>query len=177
LYAPRASRSSKGFEPAPLRHILLTQRLAADCRGASAADLWLDSVHEILSAVTPYLKPAETDALWRQFLASDCHRRLNAVQRDVFALFGAIGRRDAEKMALLSEKLLATGQTHRERDRYLLAAGMLGYLTDDKPGRAHDLWKAHAQRVLGSQPPDILLRLLWSHSVHRIQIAGNGPKS
>jgi spermidine synthase/MFS family permease len=168
-YANGTLRTGESIEPGLLRHVLLTQRLANDCRGTSTPDFWLDSVYEILRAVTSYLKPSEVNVMWRQFRTSDCYRKLHSVQQEVFALFGAIGRREAAEMAILSERLLKNGQPDRERDKYLLAAGMLGYLTDNKPEKAHDLWKTYAQRVLGSEPPDILLRLLWSHSIHRIQ--------
>jgi hypothetical protein len=131
-------------------------------------ELWLDSAYEIIKTVTPYLTPRETDALWRRLQASDCHRRLSAVQRDIFALLGAVGRRDAPAMARIAEKLLTSGEvTHKQEKKYLLASGMLGYLADDRPEQAHQLWKSQAPRALGADTPDLLLRLLWSHSVHR----------
>jgi hypothetical protein len=112
------------------------------------------------------------DALWRRFQVSDCYLRLPEVQADVFALLGAIGRRVAPRMAALAEKLLKNGKAPRERDRYLLAAGMLGDLADGKPEKAYHLWETYASRALSSRPPDVLLRLLWAHSVYRSQNQG-----
>ncbi len=172
FYASGALRAGDTLEPNLLRHALLTRRLDNDCRGTSAPDLWLDSVYEIMNAVTPHIKPSEVDALWRRFQVSDCYLRLPEVQADVFALFGAIGRRDAPRMAALAEKLLKNGKAPRERDRYLLAAGMLGDLADNKPEKAYHLWETYAPRALGSRPPDVLLRLLWAHSVYRSQNQG-----
>lgn len=170
-------RPDDNLEAGMLRHATLTQRLAAKCDGVSMPELWLDSVYEIMKTVTPYLTPSETDALWRRFKASDCYRRLHATQQDVFALLGAVGRREAPAMARFAEKLLKSqGAGDRQEKKYLLASGMLGYLADNKPEKAHHLWKAYAPRVLGSQPPDALLRLLWSHSVYRSQKARSEPK-
>ncbi len=160
-----------------LRHAMLTQRLADKCHGDSLPKLWLDSVYEIMKTITPYLTPSEMDTLWRRLRASDCHRRLHATQQDVFDLLGAVGRREAPAMARLAEKLLKNGEVgNNQEKKYLLASGMLGYLADNKPETAHLLWKTYAPGVLGSQPPDILLRLLWSHSVYRSQSARSEPK-
>lgn len=169
FYANDTLPAGDTLEPALLRHVLIIRRLANDCRGTAAPALWLASVDEIMKAVIPYTPASEADALWRRLRASDCYRRLPAVQQDVFALFGAIGKRDAPKMAMLAEKLIGSEQLPRERDKYLLTAGMLGHLADNKPEKALHLWEVYAPRVLGSQPPDILLRLLWSHSVYRSQ--------
>jgi spermidine synthase len=160
-----------------LRHAVLTQRLADKCHGDSTPGLWFDSVYEIMKTITPYLTPSEMDTLWRRLRTSDCHRRLHTTQQDVFDLLGAVGRREAPAMARLAEKLLKNAEVgNNQEKKYLLASGMLGYLADNKPETAHLLWKTYAPSVLGSQPPDILLRLLWSHSVYRSQSARSEPK-
>ena len=169
MYLFRSLPDTSSIEPNLLRHVMITQRLATDCRGKSAPDLWIDSVHEIINATAQYLSSSTMNSLWQHLRASDCYRRLHPVQKDVFALFGAVGRRDSSKMAALSEKLLQGETLPHERDGYLLAAGMLGHLTANNPEKAIDLWKTYAPRVLGSQQPSLLLRLLWSHSVNRSQ--------
>ncbi|MDH3513548.1 MAG: spermidine synthase [Gammaproteobacteria bacterium] len=157
-----------------LRHVMVTLRLADKCQGVSMPELWLDSVYEVMMTITPYLKPSETDAIWRRFRSSDCHRRLPALQQDMFALWGAVGRRDAPKMAFFAEKILNSGEVKRKPEiRYLLATGMLGNLADNKPEKAYHLWTANVLRALGNKPPDVLLRLLWSHTVHESQRARN----
>ncbi len=165
LYTNGASHAGNKLEPYLLRDVLFTLRLANDCRGAFVSDLWLDSVSNVMNAIVPYLKPSETQMIWRRLRSSDCYQRLQAVQQDVFTLFGAIGRRDAPLMAALAEKLLKNDKLPRERDEYLLATGMLGYLVDKQPEKAHLLWKSYAPRTLGTRAPSILLRLLWSLSV------------
>ncbi|MHB1141352.1 MAG: spermidine synthase [Sulfuricaulis sp.] len=169
VYLNRSLPATGAVEPGLMRRVLLTQRLAKDCRGESAPDLWLDSVYDVINATAQYLDPSTMNLLWRQLRASDCHRRLHAVQRDVFALFDAIGQRDAPKIASHAEKLLNGGKVPYERGAYLLATGMLGYLSDDKPDIALQLWRDHSSEVLGTKPPSLLLRLLWSHSVYRSQ--------
>ncbi len=165
LYINGVSRAGNKLEPYLLRDVLFTLRLANDCRGISVSDLWLDSVSNIMNAIIPYLTPSETQMIWRKLKSSDCYQRLQAVQRDAFTLFGAIGKRDAPLMATLAEKLLQDGKLARERDEYLLTAGMLGYLADKHPEKALYLWKTHAPRSLGARSPSILLRLLWSLSM------------
>jgi spermidine synthase len=170
LYINKVPRDDDNLDAGLLRHAMVTLQLADRCRGASMPELWLDSAYEIMKTVTPYLTPPETDALWRRLQASDCHRRLSPTQRDIFALLGAVGRREAPAMARIAEKLLKNGEVkHKQEKKYLLASGMLGYLADNKPEQAHQLWRSHASRVLGTEAPDLLLRLLWSHSVHRIR--------
>lgn len=171
LFANGALREGDVLEPQLLRHALLAGRLANNCHDESTVSLWLDSVASVMNAVIPYLKPGDAEALWRQFRASDCYGRLAPVQQDVFALLSAVARRDAVNMAALAEKLLTSPGVplNLSRNRYLLTAGMLGYLTDNKPAEALRLWAVHAPRVVGSRPPDMLLRLLWAHSVRRSQ--------
>lgn len=165
LYATGVSHAGNKLDPYLLRDVLFTLRLANDCRGTSVSDLWLDSASNVMNAIIPYLKPSETQMVWRRLRSSDCYRQLQPVQQDVFALFGAIGRRDAPLMATLAEKLLKEDKLARERDEYLLAAGMLGYLTDKQPEKALYLWKSYAPQTLATRSPSILLRLLWSLSV------------
>jgi spermidine synthase len=176
IYVKGNFRDNRSLEPELLRRIMVTMQFANNCQGISTTELWLDSVYEIAKTVTPYAGRSETEAMWHRFRATDCFRRLSVVQQDIFALLEAVGRRDAPKMAVLAEKLLKDNKLPRQQDGYLLAAGMLGHLADKQPEKAHQLWKAYAPRVLGSQPPGILLRLLWSHSVYRSQRAGNEAK-
>lgn len=176
IYVKGNFRDNRSLEPELLRRIMVTMRFANNCQGISATELWLDSVYEIAKTVTPYSGRSETAAMWHRFRATDCFRHLSVVQQDVFSLLEAVARRDALKMAVLAEKLLKDNKLPRQQDGYLLAAGMLGHLANNQPEKAHQLWKAYAPRVLGSQPPGMLLRLLWSHSVYRSQRAGNEPK-
>ena len=150
FYANDRGHSNELLDANLLRHIMVTLRLAGNCRGASMPGIWLDSVYEIMTTITPYLKPSEIDVISRRLRASDCHRRLPAVQKDIFALWRAVGSRDATTMGLLAEKILETGQVRQKQDnRYLLAAGMLGNLADNKPDKALHLWNRHARQRAG----------------------------
>jgi hypothetical protein len=115
----------------------------------------------------PYIRGPEMKALWQQFHASDCYRRLTPAQRDVFALFDAVGRRDADKMAAQAEKLLTASAHPVEQQRFLLTAGMLGYLAQNKPAQALTLWNKHSAQALNAKPPNMVLRLILAHSVSR----------
>ncbi len=164
FYANGALSVGDAPEPDLLRHALLTRQLENNCSGLGMPSLWLESVSNVLNAVSPNLKPSETQAIWRRFRGSDCYSRLSSAQRDLFSLLGAIARRDARDMATLAEKFLANAGASVEQRRYLLATGMLGYLADKRPQDALRLWKLHAPRTLDSDSQDLLLRLLWAHS-------------
>jgi predicted membrane-bound spermidine synthase len=165
FYTHDRLRTGDSLEPNLMRHVLLAQRLAGDCSVGPAPSLWLDSVSNVMDTLSPYLAPAESLTIWRRFRGADCYRRLSPPEQEVFALYGAIAQRDATTMAALAEKLLAHTGMSRESNRYLLSAGMLGYLADDKPQRARQLWNTHADRVLGADAPDLMLRFLLAHSL------------
>lgn len=152
------------------RHATVTRQLERNCRGRAATELWLESAYEILNAAIPYSGKSEMNALWRRLRASDCYRRLSPVNKNMFTLLGAVGRRDAPRMATLAEMLLQGNEVPENQHGYLLAAGMIGQLANKNPEAALELWKTYAPRVMGSRQPGLLLRLLWSHSVYRSQI-------
>ncbi|HKQ30720.1 MAG TPA: fused MFS/spermidine synthase [Burkholderiales bacterium] len=158
----------RSMDAGMLRLLLLTQHLMRDCRGAITSTLWLDGIYYLFETLMPYINAADMGALWREFSRSDCHRRLTVEERQAFALFGAVGRRDARAMVTYAERLLTTATNGPlEQRRFLIAAGMLGYLAQNKPQQALSLWNAHATRTLRAQPQNILLRLLLAHSISR----------
>lgn len=166
FYMRGALRPGDTLEPGLLGQALLARQLADDCRDSHTVALWLDSVSNVMDAVVPYLKTSEATGLWRGFRSSDCYRRLSPVQRDIFALYGAISRRDAPTMATLAEKLLTSPGLPLTQDRYLLSTAMLGYIADRKPQEAQRLWKTYAPGTVSLDHPDALSRLLWSHSMY-----------
>jgi hypothetical protein len=156
------------LDPTLQRHLLTVQRLARNCGADPAPTLWLDSLYNLFSALMPYVRGPEMVKLWRTFYESDCYRRLSPLQRDAIHVFDAVGRRDARDMAARAEKLLiAETDSPFEQRRFLLTAGMLGYVSQNKPKQALALWNTHAAKVLGSRPPTLSLRLLLAHSVGR----------
>lgn len=149
------------FDANLAQHLVVTQQLGKYCRDVSAPALWLDSVYNIAITSLSQLPPDETQVLWQHWRSSDCYRRLSSGQADSLALFHAVGRRDAEGMAAVAEKLLAnlTGISG-EQGNYLLGAGMLGYLAQGRPQNARRLWMAFAPQILSNRVPGLMLRVL-----------------
>ncbi len=146
------------------RHLLLIQRLARDC-GVDDVPLWLDSVFYITSKITPFLPAAESMPVFQRLRVSACYARLAPEERESLVLFDAIARRDAAVMARISEKLLALEVGEGEQRRYILGAGMLGYLAQHHAADALRLWQVHAKTALtGVAAPETWLQLLYAHS-------------
>jgi hypothetical protein len=99
--------------------------------------------------------------LWQHWRSSDCYRWLSPAQADSLALFRAVGQRDAAGMAAVAEKLLATVTgVSGEQGSYMLGAGMLGYLAQDRPQDARRLWATFAPQILSNNTPSFMLRFL-----------------
>ena len=112
--------------------------------------------------MNPYLPPEEAAAVWSRFQSSACYGTLRDFQRRWIDLYGAVGARDAKRMAALASELLATQEVGREAREYLVVAGMAGYLAAGQPGEARALWLRHESGLRNIGRP--LLRLLRCHA-------------
>jgi spermidine synthase len=166
FYTKGTPLNGDSLAPALQSQLLLTERLGGDCRGNVAPSLWLDGVYNIFNALMPYIAASDMRMLWRRFRAADCHARLTFTQREFFELLDAIGRRDAKAMAVRARKLLAATDGPADQQRFLLIAGMLGDLAQNRPQQARELWHAHVSKTRSARP-NMLLRLLLAHSVGR----------
>ena len=150
------------------RHLVVVRQLGGDCRGRLAPELWLDSVFHIASTTFQYLSPQETSLLSRRWRASDCYARLSVAEKDSLALFHAVGQRNAVDMAEIAGRLLTKStQLGYDENKYLLGAGMLGYLAQHKPEDALRLWSRYGSRIqTADRPLSLMFRLLLAHSIH-----------
>ncbi|OGA69194.1 MAG: hypothetical protein A3G83_10940 [Betaproteobacteria bacterium RIFCSPLOWO2_12_FULL_68_20] len=126
----------------------LAQLRLIECREPRQRDVWLHSLVRVAKTVNPYLAREDADALWARIESSDCHRSLADFQRRWIALFRAVGRRDAERMAALGAQLLETqSDASSEAREYLLMAAMAGELASGRKARALELWRKHSGGV------------------------------
>jgi hypothetical protein len=89
---------------------------------------------------------------------------MSASERDLLALFTAVGIRDANGMARHAASVLASGQDMSSATKqYALASGMAGNLIANRPGDAVALWQKHSSDALRSGF-DMNLRLLYAYA-------------
>jgi spermidine synthase len=137
---------------------LLRVRLI-ECRDPREFDVWIHSAVRVAALINPHLSPDDAGAVWTRVQASPCYPSLRGPQREWVKLLRAVAARDAARMALVAEGLLATevGLSTEARE-YLLMAAMSGRLASREPGQALRLWREHSARVRASAPAFRLLR-------------------
>jgi hypothetical protein len=137
---------------------LLRVRLI-ECREPREYDVWLHSAVRVAAAINPFLARDDARAVWSRVQASPCFPTLKGAQREWIGLLHAVAARDAARMAILAEGLLATQpDLVLEAREYLLMAALTGRLAAHEPAQALRLWNQHAERVRASTPAFRLLR-------------------
>jgi len=124
-----------------------------DCADANGVEANWDSVIAVAAAVNPSLLSRQTDGLWARVAGSKCIARMSGARREWVELFAAVGRRDAERMATLSEHLLPGAATASETE-YLVAAGATGFLAMHDIDRARRILARDTDRA-GSKHRDL----------------------
>jgi predicted membrane-bound spermidine synthase len=151
--------------PAQLQKDLeLVRMRALDCVDPDKYDVWLRSLAEVAKILNSGLPPAEASAVWAAFATAPCSRMMSASDRDLLALFSAVGARDADGMARYASRVLAGGaEMSSATKQYALASGMAGSLVANRPAEAVALWQKHAPEALRSGF-DMNLRLLYAYA-------------
>ncbi len=117
-----------------------------DCADAKGVEANWDSVIAVAAAVNPSLLSRQTDALWRRIAGSKRIARMSPERMDWVELFAAVGRRDAQRMASLSDRLLPGAATAAETE-YLVAAGATGFLGMHDIDRARQILARDTDRA------------------------------
>lgn len=134
-----------------------------ECRGPDKYDIWLHALYQLSRTFNALLSSDEARAVWDRIERTPCASSLSPAERQWIGLMKAVGTRDATKMARLAEALLATTSDLPEGHRkYLLAAGMAGYLSQGRSAEARVLWNRYPRDADGAG--DIGLRLLHAHA-------------
>jgi predicted membrane-bound spermidine synthase len=141
----------------------LTRARLIECRGSQRSDIWFHSLYQLARTLNPMLSAQEASAVWERIEHGACRSHAAPGERQWIDLMKAVGNRAAPEMARLAETLLAkpsdlpTG--HR---KYLMAAGMAGYLAQGKRAEASALSNRYPKEADGTD--DIGLRLLHAHA-------------
>jgi predicted membrane-bound spermidine synthase len=159
---------SKPPEPVAIPRIFqkdldLVRAHLIECHDVGRSDIWLHSLYDVARTLNPMLSAADAHAVWDRIDRAPCASRLAPQERQWVGLFRAVGERSGADMARLAEALLAQPTDlpagHR---RYLIAAGMAGYLAQGKRAEAQALWNRNPAEV--DRFGDVGLRLLHAHA-------------
>jgi hypothetical protein len=141
----------------------LVRARLVECRDVGRSDIWLHSLYDLARTLNPMLSAADARAVWDRIDRAPCTSKLAPVERQWIGLFKAVGERSGEGMARSAEALLAQPTDlppgHR---RYLLAAGMAGYLAQGKRAEAQVLWSRYPAEA--DPYGDVGMRLLHAHA-------------
>jgi hypothetical protein len=141
---------------------LLKLRLL-ECREPRELDVWLHSAARIAAAMNPYLAPDDAAPVWDSIVSRWCYAELLEFQRRWIALFRAVARRDAARMAQHGTHLLDSQEPLGAEPReYLLLAAMSGHIAMGDRSAALRLWRAHEERIQLRDSP--AFRLLRCHA-------------
>jgi len=123
------------------------------------------ALYNALIGMVPYLRPQEMEPVWNRLESSPCARFLTVPERNWFALFKSIGRRDAGAMASGARTILESGERlPAEVVQYVVAAGMLGSLSLGERQSAYGLWTAYGPKLFNDARPSLLYRILVAES-------------
>jgi hypothetical protein len=120
---------------------------------------------ESASMIFPYLRPEESEAIWRIAEAGTCYSGLTSEEKNWVSLFRAIGSRDAGKMRFSAAVLLSDGEKTTAEMGYLVAAALLGNLTEAKHDENRRLWNQYRQPLFGAALPSLFFRFLAADSL------------
>ena len=141
----------------------LTRARLIECRDPGRSDIWFHSLYQLARTLNPMLSAQEAGAVWDRIEHGACSSLVAPDEQQWIDLMKAVGNRAAPEMARLAEALLARSSDlptgHR---KYLMAAGMAGYLAQGKRAEASALWNRYPKDADGTD--DIGLRLLHAHT-------------
>lgn len=137
-----------------------------ECREPRDLDVWLHSAVRVAQALNPYLAPDDLAPIWARIASGTCFSSLHEFQQRWIVLLRAVAARDAQRMAELATRLLAT-QTALAVDarEYLLMAAMAGHVARGEGRSALELWRGHSGRIRAVAHP--AFRLLRCHAEAR----------
>lgn len=127
-----------------------------------------DAVHALLNFafdVLPYLRPQENAQLLQSIGDYSCITMLRGKERAWLDLMTAVGQRNGHGIAESVNALKGAGLDNTPaRKRYLLAMGMLGNLSINRPSDALRIWQSLAPQVYANTTPLITLQIMaaWS---------------
>ncbi len=106
------------------------------------------ALHSLVVLSLPYMDTQMGNELLAAAAPENCTGPVPATLQSWMALYRAVADRDASSIVTLAEDLLSDDQAEdMTRQRYLLAAAMLGRLSRDQSAEALRVWQEHGQGV------------------------------
>ena len=147
-----------------------------DCRGAGAMARWFENARKLSMNVVPFLPPARLARWWQALDSHACAENLGDTRQGWLDLLAALGRRDAPLTGKLAAALLSRDSANLSLpDRsYLVKAVLMARLArDDAAGAVAD-WNRFGGPVAASLESDLVLRLLVTNAVNRVEASAGG---
>jgi predicted membrane-bound spermidine synthase len=157
---------SKGGSGRPIpadyeQYALQVDRMFRNCGAPPNEEIGITDFYVVAGLMSAYLNPGDLDAVWEALEAMPCARSLTRRQRIWFALFKAVGRRDAAAMEKTAKSLLLQESNIPQGPmRYLVASAMLGALAQGDREGALTLWNEYRLKLYDSGEPGLIFRLL-----------------
>jgi predicted membrane-bound spermidine synthase len=141
----------------------LTRASLTECRDPGRSDIWFHSLYQLARTLNPMLSVQDARAVWERIEHGACSSQVAPEERQWIGLMKAVGNRAAPEMARLAEALLARpSELPTGHRKYLMAAGMAGYLAQGRRAEAVALWNRYPQDA--DRTDDVGLRLLHAHA-------------
>jgi spermidine synthase len=140
------------------------RKMFHECNAVTGQGDGLESLFVMGMNITPYLAPAELEAIWQALEAGPCAAALPVTERRLVALFEAAGRGDGSGMTDSALALLGAGNVSPAALKYLTASAMLGYLLNGNNEESYRLWSKYRYALFEGREPDLLFRLLAAES-------------
>jgi hypothetical protein len=155
------------LEPALASAVATLDQPTAEC-DARWRTQWLDALFRVAVAGAGHWRDVEADALWVELRAHPCALTASGTDQDWLQLLEAVGRQEPTTIAGAARALLdAAGDWPQERLGYLIAAAMLGELTQGNAKAALEIWERHGGPRWNPNEVNLTLRLLTALAVAR----------
>jgi spermidine synthase len=121
-----------------------------DCRDDFPAAQWWDVAEAVARDVSVYLPPRESSEVWDRVRSSPCFAKLQPEEREWFAVFDALGRRDAA--AIVKSALAALqGAPSEAQLAYFYGAAMTGLIASHRIDEARALYGRYHGKLSNKQ--------------------------
>ena len=131
----------------PLYQIYSRLRLlGSSCEPRRFETEWASALHGLAVLTLPYLDAQTGDELLSSVSPENCPGSLSENMSSWMSLYRAVAARDANEMVSLAEELISDEIAEDEsRHHYLLAAAMLGRISQGQSEEALGVWQEHGR--------------------------------
>jgi predicted membrane-bound spermidine synthase len=121
-----------------------------ECHDDFPATQWWDVVQAVGQSVSVFLPPEASAEIWQRVRSSACFAKLSPVEQNWFALFDALGRRDAGAAAASATQALATARSE-EQLAYFYGAAMTALISANRMDVARALYERYHHQLSTAQ--------------------------